>query len=234
MNASAHILPRPEIMEAPAQQAESRPIAVRETNGWNPQDFAREQIRGLVWRVFVAGGARPVKRVVFTGAEPNLDVGPICEQVARILALETRAHVALVECSQTIVEAPQICVASKPKASIKSRSTAMTANLWRVPGTVCEPVDEVMTALDWISRLADLSNEFEYLLIHGQAAGISSEAALLGRLTDGVILVLGAHSTRKATARKIKEGLKSAQCRILGTVLSERTFPIPDGIYRRL
>ena len=234
MNASAHVLPRPGIIEAPAQQTASRQIAERGTNGWNPQDFAREQIRGLVWRVFVAGGARPVKRVVFSGAEPNLDVGAICEQVARILALETRAHVALVECAETIVEASRICLASKPKATIKSRSTAMTANLWRVPGTVCEPINGVMTALDWISRLADLSNEFEYLLIRGPAAGISSEAALLGRLTDGVILVLGAHSTRKATARKIKEGLKSAQCRILGSVLSERTFPIPDGIYRRL
>jgi hypothetical protein len=46
--------------------------------------------------------------------------------------------------------------------------------------------------------------------------------------------VLGAHSTRRATARKIKETLEAAQARILGTVLSERTFPVPERIYRRL
>ena len=63
----------------------------------------------------------------------------------------------------------------------------------------------------WISCLAELRTEFEYAVIHGPAAGISSEAAVLGQLADGIILVLGAHSTRRATARKIKETLEAAQ-----------------------
>jgi Mrp family chromosome partitioning ATPase len=76
--------------------------------------------------------------------------------------------------------------------------------------------------------------EFEYVVIQGPAAGASSEAALLGQLTDGIILVLGARKTRRATAQSIKETLEAAHCRILGTVLMERTFPIPERIYRRL
>jgi Mrp family chromosome partitioning ATPase len=71
-------------------------------------------------------------------------------------------------------------------------------------------------------------------VIHGPAAGLSSEAALLGQLADGIILVLDAHSTRRATALKIKETLQGASSKILGTVLSERAFPVPEGIYRRL
>jgi Mrp family chromosome partitioning ATPase len=88
--------------------------------------------------------------------------------------------------------------------------------------------------MHWLAYLANLKNEFEYAVIHGPAAAVSSEAALLGPMTDGIILVIGAHSTRKATARKIKESLEASQSRILGTVLSQRTFPIPDRIYRRL
>jgi Mrp family chromosome partitioning ATPase len=53
-------------------------------------------------------------------------------------------------------------------------------------------------------------------------------------LADGIILVLDAHSTRRVTARKIKESLESGRSRILGTVLSGRTFPVPDCLYRRL
>jgi Mrp family chromosome partitioning ATPase len=82
--------------------------------------------------------------------------------------------------------------------------------------------------------LAELQNDFEYVVIHGPVAGASSESALLGQLADGIILVLEAHNTRRATARKIKETLESTQSRILGTVLSERTFPVPERIYRRL
>ena len=91
-----------------------------------------------------------------------------------------------------------------------------------------------MSGLHWLSHLAALRNEFEFAVIHGPTAGTSSEAALLGQLTDGIILVLGAHSTRRATARQIKETLEAAHCRILGTVLSQRTFPVPERIYRRL
>jgi Mrp family chromosome partitioning ATPase len=56
----------------------------------------------------------------------------------------------------------------------------------------------------------------------------------VGQLADGIILVLDARSTRRATARKIKETLQGARSQILGTVLSERVFPVPESIYRRL
>src|SRR5258708_13697834 len=56
----------------------------------------------------------------------------------------------------------------------------------------------------------------------------------MGQLADGVILVLSAQRTRRVTARNVKEGLERAEARILGTVLSDRDFPIPERIYRRL
>ena len=71
-------------------------------------------------------------------------------------------------------------------------------------------------------------------MIQGAAADVSGEFALLGQLADGIILVIEAHSTRKAIARKLKETLENTQSRILGTVLSGRRFPVPYGIYRWL
>jgi Mrp family chromosome partitioning ATPase len=56
----------------------------------------------------------------------------------------------------------------------------------------------------------------------------------MAQFADGIILVLSAQRTRRIMARKIKGMLEAAQARILGTVLSDRVFPIPDGIYRRL
>jgi Mrp family chromosome partitioning ATPase len=53
-------------------------------------------------------------------------------------------------------------------------------------------------------------------------------------LADGVVLVLEANSTRRVTAKKAKQALEAANVRILGTVLNNRTFPIPEGLYRRL
>jgi hypothetical protein len=86
--------------------------------------------------------------------------------------------------------------------------------------------------IDW--RLAELRRSFDYTLIHGRASGTCTEAALLGSLCDGVVLVVEANSTRRVTAQKVKERLHSANARLLGAVLSQRTFPIPQAIYRRL
>jgi hypothetical protein len=80
--------------------------------------------------------------------------------------------------------------------------------------------------------LAKLRREFEYSIVEGPPAGESSEAAALGRSADGIILVLEAHRTRRAVARKIKATLDAADVRVLGMVLTGRRFPIPEVIYR--
>ena len=232
MSANADVLRSDDFIGSAVQESPLRQVEVfREPEVWNPEDFAREQIRGLVQRVFFASGGRPVNQVVFSGAEPHTDVAGLCEQVGQALALETSAHIAVVGREMT-AELASWCVGG---AAIKSWSRQTAVNLWRVPGFgLREWGEESGTGRYWISRLAELRKEFEYAVIEGPAAGISSEAALLGQLTDGIILVLGAHNTRRATARKIKETLEAAQSRILGTVLRERRFPVPERIYRRL
>jgi hypothetical protein len=234
MSAIADVLRSSGLIGSPAQETAQAGI-FRETNDWNPQDFAREQVRGLVRRVFFTSGGRPVKQVVFSAAEPHTDVSNICDQVGQALALETSAHIAVVDREQRAGEMERGHPRAVEGAAIKSWSTQTAVNLWHVPGFGRrECSEESGSGRYWLSCLAELRNEFEYAVIHGPAAGTSSEAALLGQLADGIILVLGAHSTRRATARKIKETLEGAQSRILGTVLSGRTFPVPERIYRRL
>jgi receptor protein-tyrosine kinase len=82
--------------------------------------------------------------------------------------------------------------------------------------------------------LPELRAEFDYSIVQCPAAGESSEAAALGQIADGVILVVAADRTRRVAARKTIDTLRAAQVQLLGTVLSDRTFPIPGGIYRRL
>ncbi len=230
----------PDIFQSPEEADFSAPEAVgphatvfEGKTSWNPEDFAREQIRGLVRQVFFSSRIPPVKQVVFSAAEPHTNVSGICEKVGWALAQETSASIAIVGSEH---QTPMIERRDRGRVSpMKSRSTHIASNLWRVWGVGSMEGDEdFRSARYWLSGLSELRREFEYAVIHGPPAGISSEAALLGRLTDGIVLVLRAHSTRRVTARKIKGAMETAEVTILGTVLSERTFPIPAGIYRRL
>ncbi len=83
-------------------------------------------------------------------------------------------------------------------------------------------------------RLVELRSEFDYVLIEAPAVNINGTATLLGALSDGVVLVVEANSTRREVARKAKDSLDRANVRLLGAVLNNRTFPIPDLIYRSI
>jgi len=83
-------------------------------------------------------------------------------------------------------------------------------------------------------RLNELRAEFDYVLVDCSSMNVSNEAIALGTAADGVVLVLKANSTRKERARGAVHELKGAKVRILGAVLNQRTFPIPDAIYNKL
>jgi hypothetical protein len=236
MSANANVLHTSEVIGSSAREA-ALPLvqAACDDHLWNPEDFAHEQILGLVRRVFFAKDDRPVKQIVLSAAEPHLEIASICGRVALSLAHQTRASVALVDTGESAVETAHPRAYSRGNVSIKSSSAQIGINLWRVPKSrLGECRADSGTGLQWLPCLEELRKEFEYSVIQGPAGGTTSEAALLGQLTDGIILVLGAQRTRRATARQIKETLEGAQCRILGTVLMERTFPIPERLYRRL
>ena len=56
----------------------------------------------------------------------------------------------------------------------------------------------------------------------------------MAEAADGVVLVVTANRTRRAVALGAAQALLAAGARVLGTVLADRTFPIPETIYRRL
>jgi Mrp family chromosome partitioning ATPase len=83
-------------------------------------------------------------------------------------------------------------------------------------------------------RLAELRASFHYLLVSAPALGRETDATWIGQLADGIVLIVEAHQTRRETVRRAKEQLESARVRLLGAVLDQRTFPIPEKLYRRL
>ena len=237
MSSNSSVLWKYQLADFTEEQQEEIPRLefIAEVETWTPQDFAREQMRGLVRRVFLGSKDHSCKQVAFSAAEPETDVASLCDLAGRSLALETSLDVAVVGREQPVLERMWPHPRARRLGSVKSCSVKAAINLWHVPGSARrECTDESATGCSWISFLAELRNEFEYAVIQAPAAGVSSDAALLGQLTDGIVLILEAHRTRKATARKIKETLLGAQCRILGTILSERRFPVPEFVYRRL
>ena len=207
---------------------------------WNPDRFGEEQIRSLVRQIFLPGWPKPARQVVFCAVESG-DVGEICLRVGQVLAAQIPGNVALVETHQTSswdeeeYGTPTPVLRPAGFSPIRDAARRISGHLWRVPHRAFLGENESGLSAEWIpGRLRELRLEFDYTVLHGPPAASCSDTALLGYLSDGVILVLEANSTRRAAAQRTVQMLHATNARLLGSVLSRRTFPIPEGIYRRL
>lgn len=208
---------------------------LRMASGWNPENFARQQIRGLVRQIFFSNAVRPVRQVVISALEPETDVRNLCRNVGEALSREAAGSVAVIGAYPRLIrtqesEPDEPAGAKDVVTPLRRIASRPRGNLWLVPDGPRET--DSSTSLN--SYLGDVRREFDYSIVQGPVAGESDEATAMAQFADGIILVLSARRTRRATAQNIKQSLESARARILGTVLSDRAFPIPESIYRRL
>ncbi len=209
---------------------------------WSLDAFAKEQLHGLVRQVFFSGSLQPIRQVVFTAIDDTAESARICARASETLASQVPGNVCVVEANLhspvlhkffNSNDADEMQYAEQ--CDLRNGSRQISRNLWFVPVDTFLGVSGNPFFADCLrSRLSELGRQFEYALIHAPPAGLYSEAVLIGQLSDGVILGMEAHRTRRIAARITKERLQAANVRLLGMVLNQRTFPIPERIYRKL
>jgi len=204
--------------------------ALRPLNSWNPERFAQAQVRGLVRKVFLSSDA--VRQVVLSAIEPDTEVRSVCRRIGEELARENVGDVAVVERVRRIPRGTVADAApNEHRDAMRPCANRIRENLWLASG----PLSDNHVALEELhSHLSGLKRDFEFSILEVAPVGHSDEAIVSARAADGIILVLSARHTRRVTASSVKQMLALANVRILGAVLADRTFPIPEKIYQRL
>jgi capsular exopolysaccharide synthesis family protein len=225
------------VMEAPVLQEPTIPlnIGVKEL----------EEVSKAVQRLFLVPGSASPRSVVFTGTEPGNGCSWMCARAAEVLAGQVSGTVCVVDAN---LRAPALHemfgVPNRQGLSDSLRSVERIRgfvgqlsrpNLYLVScGSPTDNWQALVSSERMRLRLAELSSEFDYVLIDSAAMSVSSDAVVLGGSADGVVLVLKANSSRRESARKAVHELQTARARVLGAVLNQRTFPIPEAIYKKL
>ncbi|MBZ5719915.1 MAG: CpsD/CapB family tyrosine-protein kinase [Acidobacteriia bacterium] len=228
------------------EQATGAP-SVPPTNGHRPALPAPvgEEVTRLVQQIFRGAVATDRPRVVvFSSVAHGDGCSWVCTNTALTLAAQNAGSICLVDAN---LRTPSL----HAQFGIENRvglSDAMVqpgpirdfaqqiagSNLWVLPtgsaaGSQAQLNFEILRV-----RLTELCAEFETVLIDAPPASLYSDAAQIGRLADGVVLVLQSNTTRRESALKVKDIFEAASVRLLGAVLNKRTFPIPQKLYNRL
>ena len=197
-----------------------------------PTDSIRdEQIHALVQQLFFRPEVGLVRNVGFTPADESTSGAALCLEVARTLAEEGKYDVGLIDASSGRIPLhQQLQIPAPTQAGVTWRvaprlSLVPRPSWWREGGLQRVTPEN-------LEQLREFITGFDFSILC--CAPVSWLTARIAQNCDGVVLVLTANKTRRLVAAQIKDRLSKAHVPLLGTILVERRFPVPKGLYRSL
>jgi capsular exopolysaccharide synthesis family protein len=207
------------------------------------EGVSREEMTKLVQRLFLLPDSSRV--VVFSGVERGAGCTWLTAQVARSLAERGRNTVCVVDANLRFPAMHEVfgianhngltdAVAASASLQGYLRKTPMP-NLWLLTCGSPEKTEQALNASDqMLSCIQELRNHFDFVLIDSPPMNSFNDAVRLASVGDGIALVLKANTSRRETAQRVLREARAANVRVLGAVLNQRTFPVPETIYKRL
>jgi succinoglycan biosynthesis transport protein ExoP len=205
----------------------------------------REETLKLVQRLFLTREEVAPKAVLFAPIDISGGCGWLCSVAAKLLAKSVAGSVCLVEGNFRSPSLSESFGGDRDRGlfdsldvggSIKQFARSIGPdNLWLLSAGA--PVQDftILLSSDRLrDRFVELREEFDYLVVNAPPLSAFADGMVLGRMVDGVVLVLEADATRREVAVRVTEGLRNSRIPILGAVLNNRTFPIPAAMYKRL
>lgn len=223
------------LVEAPTPAEPSRVTPIREhtqPGAVSPAaSIRKEQIQALVQQLFFRRDSKPVRHVGFVTVEASTETATLCFEVAKALAEEDRYDVALIDAHPGSL--PLHAQLHVPVPARAEPIWTIAPRLWMVPRPAWLPdLSESRVTAQNLSRLRELTTDYDFSIL--SCAPVSWLTPSIGQTCDGLVLVLTANKTRRIVAAQIKDQLTKAQVPLLGTVLADRRFPVPQGLYRNL
>jgi protein-tyrosine kinase len=212
----------------------------------NASDAAvSEEVSKLVQNLFLASGENSPKMVLFAAIDSNAGCTALCSMAARLLAESVTKSVCVVEGNlrvPSLADAMGVGVEYGLVDSLHAGGSIRDFahqvgphNLWLLAGgSRIQDSAVLLNSPRVAERLQELRNEFDYVVMNAPPLNIFADGLALGRLADGVVLVLEADATRREAAVRVTENLRATNIPVLGAVLNNRTFPIPSAVYTRL
>jgi capsular exopolysaccharide synthesis family protein len=80
------------------------------------------------------------------------------------------------------------------------------------------------------NMILELSKQYEYVIVDTPPVGLVSDASIIGKKLDGVVVVTRHEYSNHKVLKKVLEQLKFAQCNILGFILNDFAFSL-GGYY---
>jgi Mrp family chromosome partitioning ATPase len=218
-----------------------RPVAVPEVVRRAAVVSSDPHAAGIVQRLFLAPDGAAPAAVSFLSMERKTG-DTLCARVAENLASQVSGWVCVVDAdfAHPALHDYFLLKNERGLGDALADTQPITAFLRRIEGTQLSILTtgrggSPLAAGERLSeRIRELREQFDYVLLRAPLGRAANEACFYGRLTGSAVLVLQANATRRDAAARLKFALEQNGVSVLGAVLNDRTFPIPQSLYSKL
>jgi Mrp family chromosome partitioning ATPase len=203
-----------------------------------PRQLASDLMAGLVQRVFLQPEQKPPHLVVFAAIDPGNGCSLIAASVARALTASAPGAVCLVEANFRSPALPRMLGTTNyqgftnallEQGSIRSFVKQIgNGCLWLLSsGPIAADSPKLLAAERTRARFVELRAEFDFVIVDAPPLSQYADAIALGQLSDGMVLVLEAGSTRQDAALTAVQNVRSSRIKVLGAVLNRTRLFAP-------
>ena len=189
-----------------------------------------EQIQALVQQLFFRRVPAPVRHVGFAAIEAQTEMAQLCLETALVLAESCTHDVGLIDAGLQSV--PLHTRLQIPDGNHPDKAWQIAPRLWLAPRRSWLDDSPQRIWEPSLARLRTVTMEFDFSILCFDP--VSWLTARISQTCNGLVMVLAANKTRRLVAVQMQEQLRRARVPLLGTVLAERRFPVPEGLYRNL
>ena len=205
----------------------------------------RSELGRMVRRLFLAPSGMPSRVVVFAPVDSHVNTARICARAAEMLASQINGSVCIVDANLRdsklheqfhLADGYGLSDGLRETTPLDKLTTYIPgSNLAIVPhGSKVEHCEELLNSDHMRERLKEIRARFDFVIVNAPAIGLYPDPVLLGHFADGLVMVVEADETDCRAAIRAKTEVEAANVRLLGAVLDNRKFPIPDAIYKYL
>jgi hypothetical protein len=198
------------------------------------RNLANDPLLSLVHQLFFPNAEPRRTSILVAAADEKSKDSPLTHKMAIILAQISGGMVGIIESVAPLHKSPWSgngLPAGFGRGLWQMYSSRIAERAWQIPASLLghEWKQDGGSTPD---GLKELRAAFDFFLLSATVS--DSDMPGLCNLCEAAVLVVTANVTRREAALRAQQQLTRQGVKLLGTVLDQRTMPIPESIYRRL
>lgn len=212
--------------------------------GFVPKKARLADYHDLGDQIYLLLQDKNAKTVMFSGAVEHEGVSAILANLAsyfshagarKVLVIDTNLRKPSLHTAFKVPQADGLTEIIEGKINLDKGTKKLSDNLYLISsGKISLNPATLLNSHAMIDILKTAKERYDIILLDSPAAVVSRDAFILSQRVDTVVISVNEGKTRRPVVKAVIDAFTRSKADIMGVVLNNRTFPIPQRLYNKV